>query len=85
MPLNHENDICGYWLHCLKEQVAIRAGKLRILLGAEATDPDLQQYQIRDLHAAQLILTRSEMSSKLLVKQPARSFVKSWFNVAKVP
>ncbi len=39
----HENDICAYWLHCLKEQMAIRAGKLRILPGAEARDPDLKQ------------------------------------------
>jgi hypothetical protein len=26
-----ENELCGYWLHCLNEQVAIRAGKLRIM------------------------------------------------------
>ena len=55
MLSNYENDICVYWLHCLKEQVAIRAGKLRILPGAESRDPDLKKYQIRDLHAAQLI------------------------------
>jgi hypothetical protein len=50
-----DNDICAYWLHCLNEQVAIRAGKLRILPGAEARDPDFKQYSISDLHAAQLI------------------------------
>ena len=50
-----ENDICAYWLRCLNEQLAIRAGKLRILPGAEARDPDLKQYPISDLHAAQLI------------------------------
>ena len=26
-----ENELCGYWLHCLNEQLAIRAGKLRIM------------------------------------------------------
>src|ERR687897_318325 len=52
---NADNEICAYWLHCLKEQVAIRAGKLRILSGAEARDPDFKQYSISDLHAAQLI------------------------------
>jgi hypothetical protein len=39
MLLYPENDICAYWLHCLKEQMAIRAGKLRVLPGAEARDP----------------------------------------------
>jgi hypothetical protein len=33
-----ENDICAYWLHCLKEQLAIRAGKLRIIPGAIGSD-----------------------------------------------
>jgi hypothetical protein len=51
-----ENDICVYWLHCLKEQAAIRAGKLRIIPGAEARDPNFEQYPISDLHAAQLII-----------------------------
>ena len=50
-----DNDICAYWLHCLKEQVAIRVGKLRIIPGAEARDPDFKQYPFSDLHAAQLI------------------------------
>jgi hypothetical protein len=55
MLSSRENDICAYWLHCLKEQLAIRAGKLRIIAGAEARDPDLKQYRISDLHAARLI------------------------------
>jgi hypothetical protein len=55
MLSSRENDICAYWLHCLKEQMAIRAGKLRIIPGAEARDPDLKQYPISDLHAARLI------------------------------
>jgi hypothetical protein len=52
-----ENELCAYWLHCFNEQLAIRAGKLRILpgAGAEARDPDLKQYPISDLHAARLI------------------------------
>jgi hypothetical protein len=37
-----ENDICAYWLHCLNEQLAIRAGKLRIIPGAEVK-PQLNQ------------------------------------------
>ena len=41
MLSNRENEICAYWLHCLKEQVAIRTGKLRILPGTEARNPDL--------------------------------------------
>jgi hypothetical protein len=44
-----------YWLHCLNEQLAIRAGKLRIIPGAEARNPDFKQYPISDLHAARLI------------------------------
>ena len=40
MQSNRENHICGYWLHCLNEQLAIRAGKLRIMPGAEARDPE---------------------------------------------
>jgi hypothetical protein len=55
MLSQRDNDICAYWLHCLTEQVAIRAGKLRIIPGAEARDPDFKQYPISDLHAAQLI------------------------------
>ena len=39
MLSSHENNICAYWLHCINEQIAIRAGKLRILPGAEARDP----------------------------------------------
>jgi hypothetical protein len=77
------NDICAYWLHCLNEQLAIRAGKLRIIPGAEARDPDLNQYTISDLHAAQLISALSEVTSKLLANQPLSAFVKCWFNVAK--
>jgi hypothetical protein len=50
-----DNKVCAYWLHCLNEQVAIRAAKLRILPGAEARDPDFKHYPISDLHAAQLV------------------------------
>ena len=50
-----ENELCAYWLHCLNEQRAIRAGKLSVIPGAEGRDPDLKQYPISDLHAARLI------------------------------
>ena len=50
-----ENEVCAYWLHCLNEQRAIRAGKLSVIPGAEGRDPDLKQYPVSDLHAARLI------------------------------
>ena len=50
-----ENDICAYWLHCLNEQRAIRAGKLRILPGAEARNPVFEKYPISDLNAGRVI------------------------------
>jgi hypothetical protein len=55
MLSSRENDICAYWLHCLNEQIAIRAGKLRILPGAEARDPVFEKYPISDLNAGQVI------------------------------
>jgi hypothetical protein len=55
MLSSRENDICAYWMHCLNEQMAIRAGKLRIIPGAEARDPDFKHYPISDLHTARLI------------------------------
>jgi hypothetical protein len=55
MQSNRENEVCAYWLHCLNEQLAIRAGKLRIMPHAEARDPDLKQCPISHLHAARLL------------------------------
>ena len=74
MLSNHENDICAYWLHCLNEQVAIRAGKLRIIPGAEARDPDLKQYQISDLHAARLIFRAIGSDFKTIGKSTGQQF-----------
>ena len=49
MLANSDNEICAYWLRSLNEQAAIRTGKLRIIPGAEARDPDFKQYLITDL------------------------------------
>ena len=69
-----ENELCGYWLHCLNEQLAIRAGKLRIIPGAEARDPDLKQYQISDLHAARLIFRSIGSDFKVIGKSTGQQF-----------
>jgi hypothetical protein len=69
-----ENNICAYWLHCLNEQMAIRAGKLRILPGAEARDPDFNQYPVSDLHAAQLIFGAMGNDFKAIGKSMAQRF-----------
>ena len=37
---NSENEICAYWLRSLNEQSAIRTGKLRMIPGTEARDPN---------------------------------------------
>jgi hypothetical protein len=69
-----ENDICAYWLHCLNEQLAIRAGKLRIMPGAEARDPDFNQYPLSDLHAAQLIFLAIGSDFKAIGKSNGQHF-----------
>jgi hypothetical protein len=58
MLSNSQNEICAYWLRSLNEQSAIRTGKLRIIPGTEARDPDFQQCSISDLDAAQVIFGR---------------------------
>ena len=55
MLANSDNEICAYWLRSMNEQAAIRTGKLRIIPGTEARDPDFKQYSISDLAAAQII------------------------------
>ena len=55
MLANSDNELCAYWLRSLNEQAAIRTGKLRIIPGTEARDPDFKQYSITELDAAQLI------------------------------
>ena len=74
MGSNRENDICAYWLHCLNEQVAIRAGKLRIIPGAEGRNPDFRQYPISDLHAAQLIFGGMGSDFKAMSKSTGQRF-----------
>lgn len=70
-----ENGICSYWLHCLNEQVAIRAGKLRIIPGAEARDPDIKRYPISDLHAAQLVFGAVGTHFRAIGKSTGQRFV----------
>lgn len=55
MLANRTNEICAFWLRSLNEQSAIRTGKLRIIPGTEARDPDFKQYSISELDAARLI------------------------------
>ena len=74
MLSSRDNGICAYWLHCLNEQMAIRAGKLRIIPGAEARDPDLRQYPISDIHAAQKIFGAMGIHFKAIGKSTAQSF-----------
>jgi hypothetical protein len=69
-----ENELCAYWLHCLNEQLAIRSGKLRIMPGAEARDPDLKQYPISDLHAARLIFRAIANDFKVTGKPTGQRF-----------
>ena len=69
-----ENEVCAYWLHCLNEQLAIRASKLRIILGAEGRDPDLKQYPVSDLHAARLIFRAIGIDFKATSKPTGQRF-----------
>ena len=55
MLSTNENEICAYWLRSFNEQAAIRTGKLRIIPGTEARDPDFKKYSMSDLDAAQTI------------------------------
>ena len=74
MLSHRENEICGYWLRCLKEQAAIRAGKLRILPGAEARNPDFKRYPISDLHAAEVIFGAMGIHFKDIGKSTGHRF-----------
>jgi hypothetical protein len=77
---NSDNEICAYWLRSLNEQAAIRTGKLRIIPGTEARDPDFEQYSITDLDAAQTIFggMRSQFndSGKLMGERFCEMLVK---------
>jgi hypothetical protein len=74
MLLSRENEICAYWLHCLSEQLAIRAGKLRIIPGAEARDPDFKQYPVSNLRAAQLIFAAMRNDFRATGKSTGQRF-----------
>jgi hypothetical protein len=75
MLSNRRNEICAYWLRSLNEQSAIRTGKLRIIPGTEARDPDFNQYSISDLDAAQLIFCGIETQLKAISKSTGERFV----------
>jgi hypothetical protein len=83
MQSNRENHICGYWLHCLNEQLAIRAGKLHIMPRCRGQTPRFKAISVSHLHAAGLTSALSESTSELLLNQPANACVKCSFNVAK--
>jgi hypothetical protein len=74
MLANSKNEICAYWLRSLNEQAAIRTGKLRIIPGTEARDPDLKQYPISDLHAAQIIFGAIGSDFKAIGKSTGQCF-----------
>ena len=71
---NRENEICAYWLRALNEQAAIRTGKLRIMPGTEARDPDLKQYSISELDTAKLIFSSIESQFNAIRKSIGRRF-----------
>ena len=74
MLANGTSEICAYWLGSLNEQSAIRTGKLRIH-GSEAKDPNLNQFSISELDAAQLIFSCVKSNSMSSVSQRASDFV----------
>ena len=74
MLSNRENEICAYWLRSLNEQAAIRTGKLRIIPGSEARDPDFKQYSITELDGARLIFGGIESQLKAMGKSMGERF-----------
>jgi hypothetical protein len=74
MLANRTNEICAYWLRSLNEQSAIRTGKLRIIPGSEARDPDFNQYSISDLDAARLIFGGIEDQLNAIGKPTGQRF-----------
>ena len=75
MLADRSNEICTYWLRSLNEQAAIRTGKLRIMPGTEARDPDFKQYSISELDAAQLIFGVIESQFNAMGKSTGERFV----------
>ena len=74
MLSNRENEICAYWLRSLNEQAAIRTGKLRIIPGTEARDPDFKQSSISELDAARLIFGDIKNKLKAMGKSTGERF-----------
>ena len=74
MLSNSKNEICAYWLRSLNEQAAIRTGKLRIIPGTEARDPDFKQSSISELDAARLIFGGIENQLKAMGKSTGERF-----------
>jgi hypothetical protein len=74
MLANSDNEICAYWLRSLNEQAAIRTGKLRIIPGTEARDPDFKQYPISELDAARLIFGGIENQLNAMGKSMGERF-----------
>jgi hypothetical protein len=76
MLSNSKNELCAYWLRSFNEQAAIRTGKLRIIPGTEARDPDFKQYSISELDAARLIFGGIENQLNAMGKSMGERFCK---------
>jgi hypothetical protein len=75
MLANRKNEICAYWLPSLNGQATIRIGKLRIIPGTEARDPDFKHYSINELDAARLSSAVWKINSTPSVSQRVGAFV----------
>ena len=74
MLSNSANELCAYWLRSLNEQAAIHTGKLRIIPGTEARDPNFDQYSISDLDAARFIFGGIEDQLNAIGKSTGKRF-----------
>ena len=74
MLSNSKNEICAYWLRSLKEQTAIRTGKLRIIPGTEARDPDFKQYSSSDFNGDHLMFGGIGRQSNAIGKSMGERF-----------
>ena len=71
---NSINELCAYWLRSLNEQAGIRTGKLPIIPGTEARDPDLKQYSLSELDAARSIFGSTENQLNAMGKSMCERF-----------
>ena len=74
MLSNGRNEICAYWMRSFNEQSAIRTGKLRIIPGTEARDPNFNQFSISELDAARSIFGGLENQFNALGKSMGGRF-----------